>query len=126
MPTIKVDDINMYYEVYGEGEPVVFIAGLSMDITSSELIIGSLSKKYRVLVFDNRGAGRTDKPDIPYTIEMMADDTAGLLKVLNITQAHIVGVSNGWAHRHGTGSSAPRTGKKPYLNIDRGKADDKS
>ena len=95
MSTIRVDDINMYYEVHGEGEPVVLIAGLSMDITAVELIAGSLSEKYRVLAFDNRGAGRTDKPDIPYTIEMMADDTAGLLKALNITQAHIIGLSMG-------------------------------
>ena len=92
---VKVDDINVYYELRGEGEPLLLISGLGVDITAMELVIDRLSKKYRVLAFDNRGAGRTDKPDIPYTIEMMADDTAGLLNALDIKQAHVVGTSMG-------------------------------
>ena len=92
---VKITDVNIYYEVRGEGEPLVLISGLGMDITTMELIIDRLSKKYSVLAFDNRGTGRSDKPDIPYTIEMMADDTAGLLKALGIKQAHIVGASMG-------------------------------
>jgi 3-oxoadipate enol-lactonase len=92
---VKVDDINVYYEFHGEGEPLLLISGLSVDVTAMVFVIDRLSKKYRVLAFDNRGAGRTDKPDIPYTIEMMADDTAGLLKALDIKQAHVVGTSMG-------------------------------
>ena len=48
-----------------------------------------------IVLFDNRGAGRTDKPDIEYSIKMMADDTTGLMKVLNIEQAHMLGYSMG-------------------------------
>jgi pimeloyl-ACP methyl ester carboxylesterase len=95
LPVAKINEINMYYELHGEGEPIVLIAGLSMDITSMELIISCLSKKYQVLAFDNRGAGRSDKPNIPYTIDMMANDTADLLRALNIAQAHVVGMSMG-------------------------------
>ncbi len=95
MPTVKVNDIHIYYEIHGEGEPLVLIAGLSTDITAYVRIIGELSQKYQVIAFDNRGAGRTDKPDIPYSIEMMADDTAGLLNALGIEQAHILGISLG-------------------------------
>jgi pimeloyl-ACP methyl ester carboxylesterase len=48
-----------------------------------------------VIVFDNRGAGRTEKPDVPYSIEMMADDTAELLKALAIERASLLGISMG-------------------------------
>lgn len=95
MPTVRVDDINMYYEVRGEGEPIVLICGLGNDISPYQGMISWLSKKYRVLAFDNRGAGRTDKPDVPYTVEVMADDTAGLMDALGIEQAHILSFSLG-------------------------------
>ena len=95
MPTVKVNDINMYYEVYGEGEPFVLITGLSADLTGWILQIADFSREYQVMAFDNRGSGRTDAPDIPYSIEMMADDTAGLMDVLNIEKAHILGLSMG-------------------------------
>ena len=97
MPAVKVNDINIYYEVYGEGEPIVLIGGLANDLTDYTRIpiITTLARKYRVIVFDNRGVGRSDKPDIPYSIEMMADDTAGLLKKLGIKDTNIVGVSMG-------------------------------
>ncbi len=95
MPTVKVNDINIYYEIRGDGEPLVLIAGLGTDMTIYEPIIRRLALKYRIIAFDNRGVGRTDKPDIPYTIEMMANDTAGLLKALDIKQAHVLGISMG-------------------------------
>ena len=87
----------MYYEIRGEGEPLVLIVGLGADISEWEWegIIGWLATKYRVLAFDNRGAGRTDKPDIRYSIDMMADDTAGLMQALGMQQACIVGISMG-------------------------------
>src|SRR5437764_634277 len=95
MPYIKVNDIRMYYEIHGDGEPLVLIVGLATDISEWEGIIGWLAKKYQVLAFDNRGAGRTDKPDTPYSIEMMADDTAGLMQTLGMERAHLLGISMG-------------------------------
>lgn len=95
MPSVRVGDINMYYETYGEGEPLLLITGLSADLTGWILQIVEFSKEYHVIAFDNRGSGRTDAPDIPYSIEMMADDTAGLLDALNIDQVHILGLSMG-------------------------------
>jgi pimeloyl-ACP methyl ester carboxylesterase len=95
MPTVKVDDINMYYEVHGEGEPLALIMGLgaSMDWWFRQIPMFSL--EYRVVACDNRGAGQSDKPDIPYTMEMMADDLAGLLDAIGINTAHIFGASMG-------------------------------
>lgn len=95
MPTVKANDINMYYEVRGDGEPLVLIAGLGTDLTVYGRVISCLSKKFRVLAFDNRGVGRTDKPDIPYSIEMMADDTAALMNAAGFHKAHILGISMG-------------------------------
>ncbi|HEX6778195.1 MAG TPA: alpha/beta hydrolase [Ktedonobacterales bacterium] len=95
MPTVKVNAITMYYELQGEGEPLVLIAGLRLDVSDYHGIDSWLAQKYQVLAFDNRGAGRTDKPDIPYSIEMMADDTAELLQALGIRAAHIIGISMG-------------------------------
>ncbi len=97
MPFVRANDINMYYEIHGEGEPVVLIAGLNSDHTLYQRmgLISLLAESYQVIAFDNRGVGQTDKPDIPYSIEMMADDTAGLLDALGIEHAHILGTSMG-------------------------------
>jgi pimeloyl-ACP methyl ester carboxylesterase len=85
----------MYYEIRGDGEPLVLILGLGTDISEWDGIIHWLAEKYQVLAFDNRGVGRTGKPDIAYSIEMMADDTAGLMQMLGIQQAHVIGISMG-------------------------------
>jgi pimeloyl-ACP methyl ester carboxylesterase len=95
MPTIEANGITIYYEAHGTGEPLVMIAGLSIDLTALEGIVSRLSQRYEVIAFDNRGAGRSDKPNIPYSIEMMADDTAGLLDTLKIARAHVMGISLG-------------------------------
>ena len=95
MPIVKVNDISINYEINGQGEPLVLILGLASTIAENRWLIDSLAKKYKVLTFDNRGAGLTDKPDTPYSIEMMANDTACLMKELNFNQANIIGISMG-------------------------------
>lgn len=95
MPAEHVNDIQMYYEIHGEGEPLVLISGLGTDISEWDGLIRWLAQHYRVIAPDNRGAGRTDKPDRPYSIAMMAEDTAGLLHALGIERTHILGISMG-------------------------------
>ena len=95
MPTIGANGIGIYYEIHGDGEPLVLIGGLSLDVSQIDWMIRRLSQGYRVIAFDNRGAGRTDKPDAPFSIAMMAEDTAGLLGALGITRAHVLGISMG-------------------------------
>jgi 3-oxoadipate enol-lactonase len=95
MPMSKVNGIDLYYEVSGEGEPLVLISGYTADHTSWAHLVPVFSKKYRVIVMDNRGVGQTVAPDGPFTIEDMADDTAGLLDALGIAKAHVIGVSMG-------------------------------
>lgn len=95
MPRVRVGEINMHYEVHGEGEPLLLIASMGSDLNAWRLQTPAFSKKYRVVTFDNRGAGRSDAPDIPYSIAMMADDTVGLMDVLGVEKAHVLGKSMG-------------------------------
>jgi 3-oxoadipate enol-lactonase len=95
MPIIRIEDINIYYELQGEGEPIVLITGLGTNLASHSEIISLLSKNHKVLAFDNRGEGLTDKPRTRYTVEMMANDTAGLLTALGIAKANVIGISMG-------------------------------
>ena len=90
-----VGDLNMYYEVHGKGKPLLLISGLGNDLNGWALQIPEFAKKYRVIAFDNRGSGRTDAPDMPYSIRMMAEDTVGLMDALSIEKAHVLGVSMG-------------------------------
>jgi 3-oxoadipate enol-lactonase len=95
MPKVKVGDINIYYEVHGKGEPLVYINGAGGNTTQCYGYIPVYSREYRLILFDNRGSGQTDAPDIPYTMEMLADDLAGLLDAIGIDAAFIFGVSFG-------------------------------
>ncbi len=92
---VEVNDINIYYEIHGEGEPLLLIEGLGYSTWMWFKQIPAFSREYKVIIFDNRGVGNTDKPDSEYTIGMMADDTAGLLKALGEDSAHVLGVSMG-------------------------------
>jgi len=96
MPKVKVDDIQIYYEVKGEGFPLVMIMGLGRNSESWDpRLVEGLSKNFKLLMFDNRGAGRTDISNSEYTIRLLADDTAGLMNTSGISKAHILGISMG-------------------------------
>jgi len=92
---IKINDIDVYYEIHGEGEPLLLIEGLGYSTWMWFKQVPTFSREYKVIAFDNRGVGNTDKPDSEYTIEMMADDAAVLLKVLEVDSANVLGVSMG-------------------------------
>jgi pimeloyl-ACP methyl ester carboxylesterase len=95
--TIKVNDIQIYYEWHGQGEAVVLIMGLGQDSRLWHWQIEAYSREFHSLIFDNRGAGQTDKPKGPYSIRQLADDAAGLMDELGLEKAHIVGASMGGA-----------------------------
>jgi pimeloyl-ACP methyl ester carboxylesterase len=92
---VKVNDINVHYEIHGKGEPLLLIQGLGYSSWMWFKQIPDFSREYKVIVFDNRGVGDSDKPDIEYTIEKMADDATGLLKAVGIKSAHVLGASMG-------------------------------
>ena len=95
MPKVKVGDIYMYYEAHGNGDPLVLLPGYGADSACFFRQIPGLAENYRVIAIDNRGTGLSDKPDTPYTMDMMAKDTAGLLQSLGIRKAHFYGHSMG-------------------------------
>jgi pimeloyl-ACP methyl ester carboxylesterase len=95
VPTAQVNGITMYYEQRGAGEPLLLINGLGADITLLTPVITWFARSYQVVAFDNRGAGRTDQPDTPYTIGLMARDTAALMDVLSLERANVLGISMG-------------------------------
>lgn len=92
---VKANGIEIYYEIHGSGEPLVLIEGLGYSRWMWYKQVPALSERYRVIVFDNRGVGDTDKPDSEYSIELMADDAAALLEALGIGSAHVLGISLG-------------------------------
>ena len=95
MPTIQTGRLNTYYELHGDGEPVLLIRGLGSTCDGFKAQVDGLSPHFRVISFDNRCVGRTDQPQEPFTIADMADDTAALLDALGVESAHVFGVSLG-------------------------------
>jgi pimeloyl-ACP methyl ester carboxylesterase len=96
MEMVRVGDIEMACEISGEGRPLVMIQGLTATMDWwDEGLLEALSRRYRVLTFDNRGAGRTVAPDGEFSIEQFADDTAGLMDELGIESASVLGYSMG-------------------------------
>ena len=95
MLKIQVNDIYLYYEVEGEGQPLLFIHGLGSSTQDWDLQVKEFSKSYQVITFDLRGHGQSDKPAGPYSLPMFATDTAELLKSLDVKSAHVVGLSLG-------------------------------
>lgn len=95
MPYKECNDINIYYEIHGKGEPLVLISGLGGDRTFWLSSLPVLSAEFQVIIFDIRGIGRTDAPAGPYSIEMFADDLAALMDGIGIAGANILGFSMG-------------------------------
>lgn len=97
MPKAKINGIEINYELEGDGpETIVLVNGLADDIaTWFGQRPAFLEKGYRVLCFDNRGIGKSERPPGPYTTTLMATDAKGIVDHLGITGFHLVGVSMG-------------------------------
>jgi 3-oxoadipate enol-lactonase len=106
--TVGVNGQELYFEVHGDGPPIVMVMGIGYDSSLWMLQqVPALSKQFRVVILDNRDAGRSSRATRSYTIADMADDVAGLLNALDIQRAHLLGLSMGgmigleFALRHG-------------------------
>lgn len=95
MTIIQVNDINMYYEMIGEGSPLLFIGGLGSSCRNWDYQMQAFSNNFKVITFDLRGHGETDKPEGPYTISLFTKDVAELIKFLKSYPVHVVGLSMG-------------------------------
>lgn len=95
MPTIRANGIEIYYTEQGRGRPVVMMAGVGQWHAFWWRNVPALSEHFRVITFDNRGVGDSDKPDIPYDVAMQVDDLLGLIDGLGLDRPHLVGHSMG-------------------------------
>lgn len=95
MPSADSDGVRIHYELAGTGEPLVLIGGLGVHTGEYRALIDALARHHRVLAADNRGAGSSDKPDEPYSYEMMAADTLAAIDAAGAPAADLVGVSMG-------------------------------
>jgi pimeloyl-ACP methyl ester carboxylesterase len=96
---ITADEVRIHYAVTGPpgGPPVVLIQGLGADKTAWALQRLALACTHRTIALDNRGAGRSDKPHGPYSLEQMADDVVAVMDHAGVETAHVVGASMGGA-----------------------------
>src|SRR5262249_15534415 len=92
----NVNGIKMYYEIHGEGKPLVLIHGGGSTIESNYgYILPLFAQHYKVIAVELQAHGHTSDRDAPETFEQDADDVAALLKQLDISKANILGFSNG-------------------------------
>ena len=95
MPLTDAPGFRLYHEEHGNGFPLLMINGLGSDHLEWIYQLPAFARHFRVVVFDNRGTGKSDVPSGPYTTAQMADDAAALLRSLGIARSHVLGVSLG-------------------------------
>ncbi len=97
MPKVKVNDITINYETQGSGEPLVLIPYLAADNACYAFQVADYSKHFTCISLDPRGAGESDKPEGPYSTELLADDVAAFMGAIGVETAHVSGLSLGGA-----------------------------
>src|SRR3954447_759972 len=97
MPVVEANGQRLYYEVAGEGEPLLMVMGLGADHLAWALQVGPLSEHFQVITYDNRDCGQSSYAEGPYEITDLAADAIGLADALGIDTFHLVGASMGGA-----------------------------
>jgi pimeloyl-ACP methyl ester carboxylesterase len=95
MPTITLGDLSTYYEVHGEGEPVLLIHGLGSSMEDWEWQVPTLRRSFTVVTYDVRGHGKSGKPLEPYSMSQFSNDAAKLIIALVLGPVHVVGLGMG-------------------------------
>lgn len=96
MPHIIVNRISIYYEERGSGQPVLFISGTGGDLrVKPNVLDGPLANERRVIAYDQRGLGQSEKPEQEYTMEDYANDAAAVIRELALGPVDVIGISFG-------------------------------
>ncbi len=95
MPFVFNQGARIYWEEQGSGDPVLMIMGLSYTLDMWYRLRPSVSARYRTILFDNRGVGRSDAPSGPYSMRQMADDARAVLDAAGVESAYVMGASMG-------------------------------
>ncbi len=93
--TIRANGIELYDEIHGDGPAVVLVAGRASDSQSRLPVIARAAERHTVIVYDNRGTGRTRLVDAEISIPLVTDDCATLIDSLGQARAHVIGHSIG-------------------------------
>jgi pimeloyl-ACP methyl ester carboxylesterase len=91
----EINGVGLYYELHGEGEPIIFLHGWLDDCTVWNPQVEPLTKKHMVISYDHRGHGRSDKPDYVYSVKTLANDLHALMQELDVGKSVVVGHSLG-------------------------------
>jgi len=89
------DGVTLYFESHGRGAPLLLVAGLASDSQSWGAVVEALAHDFQVIIFDNRGVGRSTQAGVEISIPIMAADCVALLDHLGIASAHMLGHSMG-------------------------------
>jgi aminoacrylate hydrolase len=97
MPVAAAGGAEIYYEVHGQGDPVLLVPGLSGLGSYWQPQLAEFGRRYRVVVHDHRGTGRSSRSRIAYSVEQMTEDLIAVMDAVGIARAHLVGQSTGGA-----------------------------
>ena len=97
MPLAAVAGGQIYYEEAGQGDPLIFVSGLNGVGRYWKPQLSLFSRHFRVITYDQRGTGQSDQSQREFSVDQMAMELTGLMDVLNIERAHLVGMSTGGA-----------------------------
>lgn len=95
MSTLHLNGIDLYYEINGQGPPLLFIHGLGSSSKDWQEQTSFFANNYKVITVDVRGHGQSDKPEGPYSIQLFAEDIAVFIQALDVAPVHMVGISMG-------------------------------
>ena len=95
MQRTRINGVELAYDLQGSGAPLVMIHGAQGDQSMFSDLAPAFAHQFRVLTFDQRGSGLSEKPDMEYSMAMLADDTAALMEHVGFASAHVIGVSMG-------------------------------
>lgn len=115
MPSIETTGVEIYYEVLGSGPPLLIIGGFSTHHLLYKKSLGSLAENFTLIVFDNRGSGKSSTPKPPYTIKEMAQDASTLITALHFPSLYVMGFSMGSLIATALAIHHPRQIKKAIL-----------
>jgi 3-oxoadipate enol-lactonase len=107
MPTVEANGQSLYYEVHGDGPPLLCVMGLSGDTTAWALQVSAFGERHRAVFFDNRDVGQSSMAEPGYGIEDMAADTLALADALDLESFHLMGMSMGGAIAQRVALTAP-------------------
>jgi 3-oxoadipate enol-lactonase len=95
VPFAAVNGIDVYFELHGDGPPLLYISGTGNDLRRSPASVLPVTRAFETLAYDQRGLGRTSKPEADYTMADYADDAAALVHSMGWASCHVLGISFG-------------------------------